>query len=67
MHLGNIECRLEVFQITVQNIAGQKLSTVSVYQMNLNGKLRKKLVGMAHPLPPLKSPLLTDTCNGTSL
>jgi len=43
MHLGNIECRLEVFQITVKNIAGRKilLSAVYVYQMNLNGKLRK--------------------------
>jgi len=65
MHLGNIECRLEGIWIIVQNIAGRKLSTVYVNQMNLNGKLRKKLEGLigepgknlgghGPPRPPLR-------------
>jgi len=45
MHLGNIECRLGGIWIIVQSIAGRKLSTVCVNQMNLSGKLRKKLGG----------------------
>jgi len=68
MHSGNIECRLEVSKLPFKILLAESYLSVYVYQMNLNGKLRKKLGGssrgpsknlgaIAHPGPPLESPL----------
>jgi len=70
MHLGNIDCRLDyrISRLSFKILLVEKLSIVHVNQKNLNGKLRKKLGGatrgptknmgaMAHPGPPLESPL----------
>jgi len=45
MHLGNIECRLEVFQFTVYNIAGRKLSECICLPNELKQEIKKKTGG----------------------